>query len=56
MAAGIVIRPIEPYELDHAVAIEGSVPGTDIPVWGLIRDPRADRLAELGLGPRRVGR
>jgi hypothetical protein len=56
MAAGIGIRPIEPDELDQAVAIEGIVPGTDIPVWDLIRDPRADGLAELGLGPRRAGR
>ena len=40
----------------YAVVIEGVVPGTAIPVWGLIRDPRADGLAELGLGPRRAGR
>jgi ribosomal protein S18 acetylase RimI-like enzyme len=40
----------------YRVVIEGTVPGTQTPVWALIRDPRADGLAELGLGPRRAGR
>jgi ribosomal protein S18 acetylase RimI-like enzyme len=40
----------------YRVVIEGTVPGTETPVWGLVRDPRADGLAELGLGPRRAGR
>jgi ribosomal protein S18 acetylase RimI-like enzyme len=40
----------------YRVVIDGIVPLTDVPVWGLVRDPRADGLTELGLGPRRAGR
>ena len=40
----------------YRVIVEGAVPGSQTPVWGLIRDPRPDGVAELLLGARRAGR